>query len=101
MSISNQSFRIPIADFTVSLDGNPTLSKKMPVRSQHYRQEVSLAVVAGSHVLECYESLSSTRLSRTVQVVHELWLKIDFVYSERTRRHVFHCGRSSEPVPMK
>jgi hypothetical protein len=99
--ISNQSFKVPLGDLTVELDGKIVVSEKLDVKSQHNWNKVELTLNSGQHTIKAYESNTNVSEQKLFEVNRELWLKIAFFYDDSGGQHKFYIGLSKEPIFFK
>jgi hypothetical protein len=78
VSVSNQSFAIPVADLRISIDDRRIFHQQLMTGTQHNWASENVSVAEGEHTLVAMEAKTRSTQEQVVNVKSELWIVVTF-----------------------
>jgi hypothetical protein len=78
--VSNQSFEDASTNITITIDKEEQFKDQCWVNSQHNWTLTELTLSKGDHKFQAYESVHDISFSKTVEILNEKWIVIEYWY---------------------
>ena len=76
--ISNQSFKEPLVNIQVVIDGRTIVKDDFKVKNQHYWKIYALKLTPGDHTLQAKAERDITEINRSFKVAGNHWAVLNF-----------------------